>query len=120
MAILAAAQEDDVTEKPKKHIDIFMDLIDNMERPLESEVTNEDDLGHIEYREYESEDYFYDHSDYDNDDQYYHYEDENKYFSNNEVLNIDSIESNDKYALLEEDVQDAMNEVGNSTQPLLK
>ena len=27
--ILAAAQEDDVTEKPKKHIDIFMDLIDN-------------------------------------------------------------------------------------------
>ena len=51
--ILAAAQEDDVTDKPKSHIEIFMDLIDNMERPLESEVPNEDDLGNTDYTEYE-------------------------------------------------------------------
>ena len=46
--ILAAAQEDDVTDKPKSHIEIFMDLIDNMERPLEFEIPNEDDLGNID------------------------------------------------------------------------
>ena len=51
--ILAAAQEDDVTDKPKSHIEIFMDLIDNMERPLESEVPNEDNLGNTDYTEYE-------------------------------------------------------------------
>ena len=53
-------------------------------------------MGNIDYTEYESEDYLYDYSDNDNDDKYYHYEDENTYFSNNNVLNIDSIESNDE------------------------
>jgi hypothetical protein len=114
--ILAAAKEVDVTDKPKSHIEIFMDLIDNMEIPLESDKTNEDDLGNIDYTEYQSNDYFYDYSDNENDDQYYHYEDENKYFSNEHVLNIDSIECNEsKNALLKEDVPDTLNKVINST-----
>ena len=116
--ILAAAKEADVTDKPKSHIEIFMDLIDNMERPLESDKTNEDDLGNIDYTEYQSNDYFYEYSDNENNDQYYHYEDEDKYFSNEHVLNIDSIksnESNNKNALLKEDVPDTLNKVINST-----
>ena len=78
--ILAAAQIDDtiddshVTEKPKTHVEIFRELIDNIEEPLEAKHTDvvtpnnedtEEDMGNIDFTQNQYDEYFsYYYSDY--------------------------------------------------------
>merc|ERR1711915_323163 len=89
-----------VTERPKSHEDLFMELIDHMERPLEEEnsdmfIPNDgfdsgDNNGNIDYTEYGLDDYFnpgHLYEDYHHYDEYFNYID-----YDNEVLKVSAKE----------------------------
>ena len=97
--ILAAAQIDDtvngindsqMTRKVKTHEDIFRELIDNMERPLENKDTElfapsdedtEDDMGNIDYTEYQGDEYYYYSDNEDEEELFQQSNDKNEYTS---------------------------------------
>ena len=89
-----------VTERPKSHEDLFMELIDHMERPLEEENSDlfipsdgfdsGDYDGNIDYTEYALEDYFnpgHLYEDYHHYDEYFNYID-----YDNDVLKVSAKE----------------------------
>ena len=109
--ILAAAQIDDtiddshVTEKPKTHVEIFRELIDNIEEPLEAKHTDvvtpnnedtEEDMGNIDFTQNQYDEYYY--SDYDEYNDLFEENDEKKVYSDNEedAVKIGYAEHDDK------------------------